>query len=373
MKILILSWRDIKSPFSGGAELFTYENAKRWVAFGHEVTWFSSDFGNCDKEEIIDGIKIIRRGTEITVHYQAFRHYNKCFKGKFGLVIDQINTIPFLTPLYVKEKRVALIFQLAREVWFYETFFPLSLIGFVAEYLYLKLYRNTPVMTISESTKEDLLNLGFSKEVSILPVGISFKPLEQMHQKEPNPTLIFVGRLRKSKRIHHIIQALHIVRKQIPNIQLRIVGRVGKTRYVQKLNYLIRKYNLQDNIIFHGYVDEQTKRNLIKQSHAIIVTSAREGWGLVVTEANALSTPAIGYNVSGLKDSIRTDETGILVKENNQQSLSEGILTLLQNESLSHKLAVNALEWSREFSWENSAEESLKILRELNPISSAFR
>ncbi len=362
MKILILSWRDIKSPFSGGAELFTYENAKRWVAFGHEVTWFSSDFGNCDKEEIIDGIKIIRRGTEITVHYQAFRHYNKFFKGKFDLVIDEINTIPFLTPLYVKEKKVALVFQLAREVWFYETVFPLSLIGFVAECLYLKLYRNTPVMTISGSTKQDLLNLGFREKISILPVGISFEPLEQAPQKELNPTLIFVGRLRRSKRIHHIIRALQIVRKQIPNIQLRIVGGGGKPRYMQKLNYLITKWNLQNNIIFYGYVDEQTKRDLVKRSHAIVVTSVREGWGMIVTEANALYTPAIGYNIHGLRDSIINGQTGLLTKKNNPQLLSEVIVTLLSDKNLYLKMRQNALNKAKEFSWDRSAKESLAVL-----------
>jgi len=362
MKILILSWRDIKSPFSGGAEIFTYENAKRWVKSGHEVTWFTSDFGDCDKEEVIDGIKIIRRGTEKTVHYQAFRHYNKFFRGKFDLFIDQINTIPFLTPLYVKEKKVALIFQLARGVWFYEAAFPISLIGFVAEYFYLKLYRNTPVITISKSTKQDLLNLGFYKEVSVLPVGISFKPLEQIPQKEVNPTLIYVGRLRKSKRIHHIIRALEIVRKKIPNIQLRIVGGCGKLPYIKKLNYLVRKCNLQNNVIFHGYVNEQTKRDLLKQSHAIVLSSIREGWGIVVSEANALSTPAIAYNIHGIRDAIIDGQTGLLTKKNNPRVLSEAIITLLSDKNLYAKMRQMALNKGKEFSWDKSAEETLAFL-----------
>lgn len=362
MKILILSWRDIKSPLSGGAEIFTYENAKYWVASGHEVTWFSSDFGDCKKEENIDGIKIIRRGTELTVQYQAFRHYKKFFKGKFDLVIEQINTIPFFTPLYVKEKKITLIFQLAREVWFYEAFFPLSLLGFFGEFLYLKLYRNTPVITISESTKQDLLNLGFSKNIFILPVGISFKPLDQISEKDQNPTLISVGRLRKSKRVHHIIQALHIVKKKLPNVQLRIVGGAGKPRYIKKLNYMVRKYNLQDNIIFHGYVNEQSKQNLIKHSHAIIVTSVREGWGLVVTEANALSTPAIGYNISGLRDSIKDRKTGLLTERNKPSSLAQTILSLFNEKDL-NRLSKNALKCSKEFLWEKSAKQSLAILK----------
>ncbi len=362
MKILILSWRDIKSPFSGGAEIFTYENARRWVTAGHEVTWFSSDFGNCPKEEIIEGIKIIRRGTEITVHYQAFRHYKKNFKGKFDLVIDQINTIPFLTPLYVKEKKAALIFQLAREVWFYETFFPLSLIGFAMEFFYLKLYRRIPVLTISESTKQDLLKLGFNKEISILPVGIPFEPLEEPLAKDFNPSLIFVGRLRKSKRIHHIIEALQMVKKDIPEIQLKIVGSGGKPGYAKKLKRLVKKYNLGGNITFYGHVNEETKRDLIKNSHLIILASVREGWGIVVSEANALSTPAVAYNIHGVRDAIIDWQTGLLTKKNNPQVLSEGIITLLTDRNLYAKMKQTALNKGKEFSWDKSAEETLAIL-----------
>jgi glycosyltransferase involved in cell wall biosynthesis len=365
MKILILSWRDIKSPFAGGAEIFTFENARRWVASGHEVTWFTSGFETNPKEESIEGVKIIRRGSETTVHYQAFRHYHKFFRGKFDLVIDEINTIPFFTPLYIKEKKVVLIFQLAREVWFHETFFPLSLIGFFAEYFYLRIYRNIPVITISESTKQDLLNLGFSKKIFVLPIGITFKPLEQVPQKEDNPTLIFVGRLRKSKRVHHIIKALRIVKKEIPNIRLRIVGRVSRPGYLRRLNCLTRKYGLQENIIFHGYVDEHTKKSLISRSQAIVVTSVREGWSLVVTEANILSTVAIGYNVPGLRDSIVHGQTGLLTLKNNPSALAQTILNFFKDPVLCNKLSNNALEWTKRFNWDEASKNSLGLLIEV--------
>ncbi len=365
MKILILSWRDIKSPHGGGAEIFTFENAKRWVSAGNEVTWFTSGYGDQKREEDIDGVKIIRRGSEVTVHLHAFLCYRKLFKGKFDLVIDQINTIPFLTPLYVKEKKIALIFQLAREIWFYETFFPLSLIGFVLEFLYLKIYRNTPVMTISESTRQDLLNLKFSGDIAILPVGISFKPLERISDKEPNPTLIFFCRLRNSKRIHHIIEALSIAKQKIPRIQLRIVGGKGKPDYKRRVDSLVKKLGLENNIIFHGHVDEAAKRSLIAQSHILAVTSVREGWGLVVSEANALGTIAIGYNVPGIKDSIIDGKTGLLTGKNNPDSLAQKILDCLSDKELYQRLRQSALEQVRKLSWEESAQESLSQLRKI--------
>ncbi|MCM8781702.1 MAG: glycosyltransferase family 4 protein [Candidatus Omnitrophica bacterium] len=361
MKILILSWRDIRSPFSGGAEVFTFEVARRWVACGEEVTWFSSGFKSSPEEEIIDGIKIIRRGNERTVHDQAFKHYHKFFKGKFDLVIDEINTIPFFTPLYIKEKKFALIFQLARKVWFYETYFPLSLIGFLAECIYLKIYRNIPTITISESTKQDLLGLGFLKEIFIVPNGISFKPLEQVPQKEKNPTLISVGRLKSSKGLHSLLKAMYFIKKEIPSVKLRVIGPAINPAYLKKLLRLIKKFRLQNNVIFHGHVDETTKMDLLQKAHAIAVASVREGWGLVVSEANAMGTPAIGYNIPGLRDSIKNGDTGLLC-EPTPRAMAQKAIELFKNNLLMKKLSENALKWSREFNWDESANKFMQFV-----------
>ncbi len=114
-----------------------------------------------------------------------------------------------------------------------------------------------------------------------------------------------------------------------------------------------------------GYgIDHCRKANSykLKQSHAIVVTSAREGWGIVVTEANALYTPAIGYNIAGIRDSIINGQTGLLTKKNNPQLLSEAIVTLLSDKTLYFKMRQNALNKAKEFSWDRSAKETLAVL-----------
>src|SRR5665811_1558618 len=98
MDILLYNWRDIKNPEAGGAEVFTHENAKRWVEKGHNITWFTSVFPGCKKEEIIDGVNIIRDGGKFTVYLKAREYYQKQFKGKFDVIIDEINTMPFFNP-----------------------------------------------------------------------------------------------------------------------------------------------------------------------------------------------------------------------------------------------------------------------------------
>ena len=358
MRILMMAWRDIKNPEHGGAEIATHENMKRWIKVGHECTLLSAEYSGCLNEEIIDGYKVVRKGGRLGVYYQAYKYYKKN-KDNFDLVIDQVNTIPFFTPLYVKDKKLFSLFhQLCREIWFYERVFPIALIGYVSEYFYLKLYKNIPAIVVSNSTKKDLTKRGF-KNISIVSEGINFNPLNKPKKKEKN-SLIYVGRLKKSKRVHHIIKSLNIVKEKIPNVKLYIVGD-GEEKYKKYLIKLMKKYNLESNIKFTGYLDFDKRNELMSKSEAILVASVKEGWGLIVTEANAMSTPAIVYNVDGLRDAVKNNSTGLII-EPSPNHLSESIIGYLRNNGLKTKLSKNALEDSRGYNWDKSAEESLKVI-----------
>jgi len=364
MKILISSWRDIRNPRGGGAEIVTQEVAKRLVRRGQEVTLFTSAFPGGAKEETIDGVKIIRRGREWTVHFWAYRYYKKYFKGRVDLVIDEINTIPFFTPFYVQEKVVMYINQLAREVWWYQLFFPLNLIGYLLEPIYLRLYRKIITITISESSKQDLVNIGFKKEmIEIIPMAIDFQPVESLEEiaKAKDPTILYFGSLRPMKRPEEIIKALPLIKKTITNIRLQIVGK-GSKKDLARLKKLVWKYDLGDNVIFQGRVGVEEKKKIMSQAHLIAVTSIKEGWGLIVTEANALGTPAVVYNVSGLRDAVQDGVTGIVCQENIPACLAENIIELLKNKELYKKLQFNAWEWSKTLTWDRTADRFWEII-----------
>ncbi len=358
MNILIYNWRDIKNPDAGGAEVFTHENLKYWVEKGHTVTMFTSSFPDCSREDFLDGIRIIRDGGKYTVYLKAREHYRKYFsKEGFDVVIDEINTVPFFTPEFVNngEKLIALIHQLAREFWFYETRFPINYLGcYFFEDRWLKNYVNIPTITVSLSTKKDLLGLGF-KNVSIVPEGINFKPLDKVGEKEIDPTLIFVGRLKKAKLPDHAIKAFKIVKKKVPNAKLWVVG---DGYYRNELENMAC-----DGTEFLGRVSADKKLELMRRAWAILVPGIREGWGLIVTEANAMGTPAIGYNVPGLRDSIQNSLNGIIV--NGYEEMAQGAINLILDKNLCEKLARGALENSRQFSWERSAKENLDILEKI--------
>ncbi len=353
MNILWFNWKDIKHPEAGGAEVFTHEIAKRLVKNGFNVTLFSSKYDGCKEEEFIDGIRIFRSGNKYSVYREAKRFYNK-YSYQFDLIIDEVNTKPFLTPKFVDKPIIALIHQLAREYWFYETRFPINVIGYyLLEKHWLKHYIDIPTIVPSNSTKEDLLRLGF-KHLYLVPEGLSIKPLDDLPEKEQKPTLLFVSRLKKVKRPLDAIKAFKIVKEKIKDAQLWIVGN----------GYMLddlKRYE-DDSIKVFGKVDYDKKIELMKRAHILLCPYVREGWGLVVTEANALGTIAIGYDVNGLRDAIIDNHTGKLVRFGDINTMAKVSIELLNDDNERNRLTYNALRFAKQFSWDNSAEEFISII-----------
>ena len=361
MKILIYNWRDIKNPMAGGAETYTHEIAKRLTSKGHEITWFTAAFPRCKNEEKLDGVRIVRSGSALSVYRQVRICYDRRFKDQFDVVIDEINTRPFMTYRYVDVPIVALIHQLAREFWFHATPFPVSVLGYCyLEKHWLRPYRNMPTITVSESTKQDLERLGF-EDVTVVLNGFDVPPIESSPKKEDDPTLLFVGRMTKTKRPEHAIRAFSYVRRQMPSAQLWMIGD-GPL-----LNRLRTRWRLP-GVEFFGRVSETQKYELMRSAHVILVPSIREGWGRIVTEANLQGTPAIGYNVHGLRDSIRDGETGYLCQPDPAQ-MGEVSIRLLRDTDDQHRLARAALVWAKELTWDRSAQQIEQRLLEVSGVT----
>jgi len=341
----------------GGAEVFTYEVAKRWVASGNEVTLFTSKYSGAKDEEIVDGIRIVRAGGRFTVYRQAKKFYSKRFRNEeFDIIIDEINTQPFFAPKFAKngEKVVALIHQLAREFWFYETPFPVSYVGYhFLENRWLKQYVDVPTVTVSESTRGDLLDLGF-KHVSVVPEGLNFEPLKGLPEKDSKPIVVFSGRLKRAKRPDHAIKAFAIVREKVPNAELWVFGDGPFRKKLERIS--------GSGVKFFGNIASVERRLLLSKSWVLVVPGLREGWGLNIIEANALGLPAVAYDVPGLCDSVRDNETGLLAESSNIRDLAKKALNVLTDSLLREKLSVNALNYSKQFSWDKTDDEFMKLI-----------
>lgn len=355
MRILFFNWRDIRNPAGGGAEIYIHEIAKRLVQKGHHVSFFTAGFIGFKQKEIIDGIHIFRKGNRYTVYWQAERFYKKNF-ADFDVVIDSINTVPFMSYRFVKKntRLIAIIYQLAKEFWFYETPFPINRIGYYfLEPYWLKKYTNAEVLTISDSSMQDLLDLGYNN-VRIVPVGLNIKPLSEVPQKEDILTLIFVGRMGHAKCPDHVIKAFSYIKKVLPETRLWMVGDGAMKKQLEKHKI--------PNVTFFGYIDNAKKHKLMSRAHLILVPGVREGWGMIVTEANARGTVAVGYNINGLKDSIQDGKTGLLC-EPNPQAMADKAILLLKDNDLMKRFGDNSLRWAKQFTWDTSADKFDEILK----------
>lgn len=367
LRILILNWRDIKNPASGGAEVLTHEMAKRWVAWGHEVTQFSSLFNGSVPGEMIDGAKIIRKGNPDarhfinSVHFKAFLHYQKHFKGRFDIVVDEIHGLPFFTPLYVKERKVALICEVAGKIWDTNFPFPFNILGKLVEKNYFKFYKNIDFLTISDSTKKELIRFGISdKKITVLPMGITKPKSPPKFNKEKNPTLIFVARLLKAKGIESAIEVCSKLKDDFPNIKLWVIGR-GEKNYETQLRRRVKELNLSKHVLFLGYLSQSEKFEKMQKAHLLIAPSLKEGFGLTVPEAGIVGTPAIVYNVEGFRDIIKNMENGILV-DIDPNEMAFQAKRILRDKKLYKKLQEGAASFARSLNWDKTAKVALSVV-----------
>jgi glycosyltransferase involved in cell wall biosynthesis len=365
MKILWFTWKDRKHPLSGGAEVVNEEIAKRLTHDGHEVIFLVGGFKSCLSEEEIDGYRVVRLGNRWSVYWKTYRYYKKNLRGWADLVIDEVNTMPFFCKFYVAENNILFVHQLCREIWFYEMPFPLNVVGYMIEPIYLWLLSDRKVITVSDSTKKDLGRYGFKPDnISIISEGIEIEPVSDLEplRKYENPTILVFGAIRAMKRTDHLLKAFEIAKVSIPNLELIIAGDV-KGRYGLRVLAHIKNSRYTSSIKYVGKVSKEKKTELMQKSHIIVAASVKEGWGLTITEAGSQGTPAVVYDVDGLRDSVRSGETGIVCQMNTPENIAENIIKLLENKQQYEQLRRTAWKWNKEINFEASYKNFIEIVK----------
>ncbi len=357
-RIVVLSQRSIRHPLSGGAGRYIHEILRR-LTHRHSITILSSGGVLSKRIEEIDGIEY--RHFPKAFHRIALpARYLTKFAGKTDLLIDNSDVgIPWLSPFYTKVPKILVTYQVARDIFHHELARPLSEIAVALEPRIYSAYRNSRIVTCSPSTKNDLVSLGIpSERVSVIRPGIddSFRRFEPDGAKFGDPTIICISRFRRYKGLSYAVRSMKFVLERIPKARLVIVGNgdpaelreeVSQTDYSGSIQILERVPNTWN----------AEKRVMLSRSHLLLIPSVREGYGIVVIEANACGTPAIGWAVPGVQDSIVNRKTGLLVPYGDIRGLGETIAKVLGKESTQlNDLSQPAIEWARQHSWDTAAE-----------------
>jgi len=362
LNILALNWQDLKNPMSGGAEVHLEELLRRLAAKGHAVTLFCSNYKGGRSEEEVEGIRIIRAGNRYNFNLIAPGHIRRLIRSeKYDLFLEDINKIPFYSPLYQKLPTLVVIPHLFSTTVFQEINFVLGSYIYLAELPLTMVYRKKPFCVISESTSEDMQARGIpGRNIEVIHCGIDAELYNNNNDyaKYEYPSILYLGRIKKYKSVHHLISAFDLVRRDIPEARLAIVG-AGD--YLPELKKLSNSLGLGKRVEFPGFVPEDKKVEYLCRSHVMVYPSLKEGWGLTNIEANSCGTTVVAANTPGLRDSVKDQYSGLLYEYGDIGQLAESIKLLLTDSSRRQKLEEGAVQWAARFNWDNAAERFLDL------------
>jgi glycosyltransferase involved in cell wall biosynthesis len=350
--ILIFAWRDLKHPGWGGSEVYIHEVAKR-LARKHRVTVFTSKPGNLNHIDAIDNVRIVRRGNFVTVYPWAVYYYLKYFRKDTDFIVDVENGIPFFTPLFAARKpKVLLIHHIHKAQWFSQFNLTLAAIGYMLEtYLMPHLYRKVPVVTVSPSSLEEIKEIGLNEKKIYLGYNSIPKRVGKSCKRSERPLMVYVGRIKAYKQLDLVIKKMPLLIKEFPHLKFTIAG-TGD--YLDELKVLAKRVGVTNNVDFLGFVSEEKKWELLQRAWVFVMPSMKEGWGITIMEAASCGTPSVGFNVGGVRDSIRDNYTGLLAED--EEQYYQKIRFLLRNSEVRDQLEESCKAWVGRFSWESTVD-----------------
>lgn len=308
--VLFLSWRDASHPEGGGSERYVHRMAEGLADRGLRVELFCAAHDRAPAEEIVRGVRVVRRGGRLGVYARALI---RVALRRPGVVVDVQNGLPFFSRL-VSRSVVVLVHHVHREQW------PIvfgrlgGAIGWwIESVLSPRLYRRCRYVTVSGATADELVELGVGRDrIAIVPNGVEPAP-EVAHGRSATPRLVVLGRLVPHKRVEHAVEVLARLRPRWPELRLDVVG---EGWWDEKLREQVAELGLADAVTFHGYVDEPVKHGLLARAWVHLCPSVKEGWGLAVSEAGSHGVPTVGYRAAGgLRESVLDGRTGVLVDD----------------------------------------------------------
>src|SRR3954453_22930825 len=352
--ILVLTDRDWTHPQGGGTGTNLYGQVSRWIAWGHRVSVIAAGYEDGPPVERHGELTMYRVGGRSTVFPRTIWKQWRRLVPDADVVLEVINGITFLTPLWMRTPRFALVTHVHTDHYEREMGRTGKVAGLFLETLPLKLlYPGSRCVVISHATHRDLEPFGIAPDhVTVNHIGVelgAFAPGE----RAPEPTLLYLGRLKKYKRVEMVLDTL----EALPDVRLELAGD-GDHRPV--IEEEIRRRGLGDRVHLHGHVDEATKLELLQRSWVNLTASSAEGWCLTVMEAAACRTPSVAMRVGGLPESIEDGVTGFLADDGRE--LTAHVRRLVEDDELRARMGDAAYDRAQEFTWDRTARRTLDVL-----------
>ena len=357
-RILVINWRDIRNPEAGGAEVYYHEIVKRMAATGrYRITVLAHAFPGAPAEEEIDGTTVVRVGNKHLFNYAVWPWVRRR-QGSFDLIMEDLNKIPFLTPLYTSRPRLHMVMHFFGGSIFKETAFPMACYVYLWERAVPLVYRRDPFVAISESTRAEVRRFCRSR-IELVEPGVDSSFFQPTGAKDDPPLLVYIGRVKKYKNVQFLIENLPRILDHVPGARLEVAG---TGTYVEPLKALAVRLGLTDKVGFPGFVSEEEKRSLLSRAALILNPSYKEGWGITNIEANLCGTVSVSSDGPGLRDSVRDGETGLLYRSDDREDFVAKTLHLLEHPAERAGMEKAAMEYARQFDTDLVAGRMMKAV-----------
>lgn len=357
-RIHMLAWRDLDDVEAGGSEVHASEVARLWAQAGIEVVIRTSFAQGHPIHAHRDGYQVVRKAGRYLVFPRAAASEAVHRYGRRDALVEIWNGMPFFSPVWARGPRVVFMHHVHADMWKMVLPPNLARMGDALERRVAPLlYRRSRMITLSPSSKQEMLDIGFSDDrVEVVPPGVDprFSP---GGRRAGEPLVVGVGRLVPVKRHDRLIRAVVQARERAPHLHLVLVG-TGPERAA--LDALIEDLGASDAVTFAGRVSDEELVDTYRSAWAVASSSVREGWGMTLTEAAACGTPAVATRIPGHVDAVAEGRSGLLADDDRQ--LVDHLVRVATDEALRTRLQQGALEHARQFTWTNTATRILETL-----------
>lgn len=365
--IRLIDYRDITHPEAGGAERYLHEIFSRLARRGHRVRLLACTYPGAAQNDELDGIHVERHGGRASFNFVALAACRRWSRSGDGdVAVENLCKIPFFTHrLGGGMPSLTIVHHLFGKTVFQETNVVAGTYVRAYEALLPMGYRGAPLVAVSKSTSADLISRGICPgPVTLIHNGVGTDHLCPKPGVEPGaqPRLIYLGRLKRYKRIDLLIRAAARLRTDWPGLKVEIVGRGD---HLPALRQLVEESGLCDCVSFPGFVSEEEKIDRLRRAHALVYTSPKEGWGIGAIEASACGVPVVASDSPGLSEAVLHEETGLLVPHGDLDALTAALDRLLRDPALGERLAKGGVEWASHFSWDTAADRMERMLDEV--------
>jgi len=355
----VVAWRDFDDAEAGGSELHAHRILSEWAGAGIQVEMSTSAVAGAPRVVTRNGYRVTRRLGRYQIFPRTILSGALGHVGGADGVVEIWNGMPFFSPLWASVPRIVFLHHVHGEMW------KMALPGGLAEFGHAiehrvapPVYRSTRIVTLSESSKREIVErLGLpAAHITVSPPGVEphFAPGTTRSER---PLVVAVGRLVPVKRFDLVIDAALELKGRHPDLEVVIAGE-GYERTA--LEDAVRAAGAQDWLRLPGFVSDEELVELYRSAWVVTSASAREGWGMTVTEAGACGTPAVVSRIGGHLDAVVDGESGYLFES--PRGMVEALDRVLGDEVLRKRLGHGAQEYASGFSWHEAARLNLAIL-----------